>query len=515
MRTFCTEGPIDTEKNYYVPREALLEEGMRKVDDWRYFTIFAPRQSGKTTYFQLLIKKMNKIREELLPVWISFEDYGEQTERAFLKEFRKDLNIYLRHIKTNIRLKEISTMENLNDELLRLANTAGKNLVLIVDEIEGLTEGQTLSRFMHSLRKTYHIKEEYRLQSVILTGVSNITGILQETAGPFNISDQISVPYFTEGQVNDLLAQHEHQTGQRFDAEVKRSIYANTKGQPGLVNALARDLVEKKCPTGERITMKSFYKTLDDFTRVYIDKNISNVVAKAKRHPDLIQDILFGEDVPYNNHDERKQYLSVNGVIDDCDGICCIKIPLYKRAIYAAFKPMINGEKAYFKSPIETYKKYVNAKGELDVNKLIKRYIDYVKDRGNIIFSGHKADEGIYPYNIDAFFTTYADFAKARVYVETPTGGGRVDLLLIQKNRRDIIEVKLYDIDEYESSKEQLHEYLERSGEDEGWLIFFSEYHEAEVYSREKVGDKTEHIWIVPVKRTPPSKKRKRHKPDS
>jgi hypothetical protein len=54
MKTFCTEGHVEPERNYFVSREVLVKQGLAKVDDWRYFTLFAPRQSGKRTYFQFL-----------------------------------------------------------------------------------------------------------------------------------------------------------------------------------------------------------------------------------------------------------------------------------------------------------------------------------------------------------------------------------------------------------------------------------------------------------------------------
>jgi len=45
MKTFCTEGPVDPARNYFVSRKSLLKQGLAKVDDWRYFTLFAPRQT--------------------------------------------------------------------------------------------------------------------------------------------------------------------------------------------------------------------------------------------------------------------------------------------------------------------------------------------------------------------------------------------------------------------------------------------------------------------------------------
>ena len=60
MRYFNTSGPCDPEKHYTVMREALVAQGAQLVAQGRYFTIFAPRQSGKTTYFQLLLRTLRK-----------------------------------------------------------------------------------------------------------------------------------------------------------------------------------------------------------------------------------------------------------------------------------------------------------------------------------------------------------------------------------------------------------------------------------------------------------------------
>lgn len=58
MRTFSSYGPVDTELNFYVPREALIERTFRQLigeDSDRgghYITIWAPRQRGKTWLMQ-------------------------------------------------------------------------------------------------------------------------------------------------------------------------------------------------------------------------------------------------------------------------------------------------------------------------------------------------------------------------------------------------------------------------------------------------------------------------------
>ena len=50
MRRFNTSGPNIPTKHYTLPRLDIVEEGVNKIRDERYFTIWAPRQTGKSTY---------------------------------------------------------------------------------------------------------------------------------------------------------------------------------------------------------------------------------------------------------------------------------------------------------------------------------------------------------------------------------------------------------------------------------------------------------------------------------
>jgi hypothetical protein len=50
---------------------------------------------------------------------------------------------------------------------------------------------------------------------------------------------------FTEEEVRTLYAQHTAETGQPFTDEALRRAFEVTQGQPWLVNALAREIIEK------------------------------------------------------------------------------------------------------------------------------------------------------------------------------------------------------------------------------------------------------------------------------
>ncbi|NUU95800.1 transcriptional regulator, partial [Marinitoga sp. 1135] len=343
MRTFCTSGPVDKKTCYYVERPDIMEEALDHIENWRYFTVSAPRQSGKTTLLRDIVEK---IKDKYLTIFISFESYEDKDKEDFLETLVMDINrsnkkIYGKKMELIIPQK-IDKIRNLIEEL---NEKSGKEIVLMIDEFEKLDE-KIMNEFLHVIRSMYHDKEIYGLRSVVLISVSYLSGILEDNASPFNIAEHMEVPYFTKEQVYDLLSQHEKETGQIFDEKVKELIWHNAAGQPGLTNGLAYDLVTKKAPGEKVITVEHFEKTLEDYMYVYIDKNIANILHKAEKEKELIMKILFEPGkVKFSIYDKRINFLYQHGVIDNCGGKCCVRVPLYYKALYTRFMPEINGEK--------------------------------------------------------------------------------------------------------------------------------------------------------------------------
>ncbi|KLO21566.1 hypothetical protein X275_08755 [Marinitoga sp. 1197] len=57
MRRFCTSGPVDKKTCYYIDRPDIMKEALDHIENWRYFTVSAPRQSGKTTLLNDIVEK--------------------------------------------------------------------------------------------------------------------------------------------------------------------------------------------------------------------------------------------------------------------------------------------------------------------------------------------------------------------------------------------------------------------------------------------------------------------------
>src|SRR3989338_8056247 len=82
-RYFNTSGPNIREEHYTLERKELVEEGAEMVRGDRYFTIWAPRQAGKSTYFRLLAEEMEK--EGYKVCQINFENFQNKLESDFLQ----------------------------------------------------------------------------------------------------------------------------------------------------------------------------------------------------------------------------------------------------------------------------------------------------------------------------------------------------------------------------------------------------------------------------------------------
>ncbi len=75
MRRFGTQGPVNPEQHYVVSRTEELTEFIKRVKEGRYIVIFAPRQTGKTTFFYAAMDILASEAPTYLPIHLDFEAY--------------------------------------------------------------------------------------------------------------------------------------------------------------------------------------------------------------------------------------------------------------------------------------------------------------------------------------------------------------------------------------------------------------------------------------------------------
>ena len=377
MREFKTTGPGDPTKHYTVMREALIAKCLEKVRKGRYLAMFAPKYSGKTTYFQLLLETVKQ--EGFTPIRISFEELKSDSREVFYQYLNHQIHQYLAEyqiksekiIKNQIELRYFFEQTQLQS----------KSIVLVIDEFERIPNS-VLSEILPAFRHMYHEKQYHALSSLILVGVSTLAELVTSSASPFNVADELKVSYFTEEEVAQLINQYVIESGQKFEPNVIKAIYDNTKGQPGLVCALAAHLVETVA-LDKTVTMDDFFPMLNYFLKSKYDKNILNIVQKAKQKKAFMYRLLFGEEpIDFNIYTEDIAYLHAHGVIDNIEERAGILVPLYSKCIITAFRPISNGERMHYGfSANDTFDEYLNDDG-LNIHALLNKYRQYVRRRG-------------------------------------------------------------------------------------------------------------------------------------
>lgn len=492
MREFNTTGPCNPALHYTVMREALIAQGMEKVRKGRYFTLFAPRQTGKTTYFQLLLQAVQT--ENFTPIWISFEHLKTVTKAVFYQSLNNQLHQEL--AEHGIKLEQ--TVANPDNLVSFFQHTGSQAVVLVIDEFEGIPDS-VLSEIMHAFRQMYHRKKYHALHSLLLVGVSTIAKLVTSSASPFNVAEELTVSYFTPQEVNLLIEQYVNESGQKFEPQVIKAIYENTKGQPGLVCALAAHLVQKV--TNRTVTPDDFLVTLDYFLKSKYDKNILNIVQKAKEKKVLMCRLLFGnEPIDFSVYAEDLAYLHANGVIENIEGQVGILVPLYSKCIITAFRPVYNGERKHYGiTAHDTFEGYLKNDG-LNIHAILNKYRQYIHRRGFKAFDTENLKEGAWHYSLDGFIHFFIEALEGQTFIEVPSGAGRTDILIVYKNHRYLIETKIFSNNTlFKKGKGQLAEYLHSEGLEEGYYVVFSDLHSNEdvLYFEEKLKNKQIYTYII------------------
>ncbi|MFH0926542.1 MAG: ATP-binding protein, partial [bacterium] len=499
-RYFNTSGPCIPTEHYTLMRPGLIAKGKSLVEHSRYFTIWAPRQTGKSTYFTLLCEKLN--REGCIAIWINVEGLSEHLS------YERVVELLIEKIKFKLRLdarcKDMAVQGDDLEGVISSLKGFPFKVVLVIDEIERFTPAY-FNEFLHLLRETYHDREHHSLKSVILVGVSNILGIIQDNASPFNIADNLNIPYFSQTEVKELLGQHEKETGQQFTDGVKEKVYQITQGQPGLVNGFAYKLVDNN-PNKEKIDISDYLQVEDWYLRIAIDKNIENIKNKARRYKKLVEELLFTEnEIKFDTTYESIKFLHANGVIREGEsGNIEFWVPLYKKKLYKAFSPDYNGEYKYFfikKDQID----YFDQGHNLDLDDVIKNFGNYVKERSFKYFMKRKEDgsyEGLKEAAAGYAFSTYIDSlvrsAGGQVYYETDSGLGRTDMIINVFSKEYVLEFKIFiDGFKFNEGKKQVSYYSRSRGLSKGYYVVFAS---CRYKSKEFLREQVEEIEGVQVK---------------
>ena len=359
-----------------------------------------------------------------------------------------------------------------------------RKVFLIFDEFDGIPQ-KALKSFLHTLRQIYHEKKLYPnhnyIHSVGIVGVKSIAQLdFDHTISPFNIQDQFSLSNFTVEQVAELYGQYTQDVGQLFATSVIELIHEKTAGQPFLVNRLGQILTEElEIPKSEAISIKHFQEA---YVRLLGDENthFDTLVKNIRLEPEfknILIDIIAGQkEKTFNRRDENVQSLVTFGVLKEKEGLCVIDNPVYQSIIIDAFTPFINGvEDKYLSEDAEDFTDYLSESGKIQMDELISNFCDFIRRAGyKILEVPETPKEFVGQYLLLAYLDLFIRKIVGHLYPEVPTGRGRMDIILLYRDEKQIVETKLWRGEKrYQSGKKQLVEYLLKEGVKRGYYIVF------------------------------------------
>ena len=188
MRRFGTQGPVHPQKNYVVSRADELADFVIRVKEGRYIVIFAPRQTGKTTFFQRALDLFAKEEPAYFPIPLNFEVYEDCTPSVFYSSLYEDIreaieNVFARRGEVfsealtefleNVEITDHLSMGRFFRNFSKLLGD--QHVILIIDEFDGIPK-EAVRGFLHSLRRIYVSNAVSRCpHSVSIVGVKSIT----------------------------------------------------------------------------------------------------------------------------------------------------------------------------------------------------------------------------------------------------------------------------------------------------------------------------------------------------
>ena len=387
MRRFGTQGPVHPERNYVVSRAVELADFVMRVKEGRYIVIFAPRQTGKTTFFQRALDVFAAEEPAYFPIPLNFEVYEDCTPAVFYRNLHEDIReeiekVFVRRgelfsegLTEFLENAEITDHFSMRRFFTNFSKFLGdQRVILIIDEFDGIPK-EAIKGFLHSLRRIYVSNPLSRCpHSVGIVGMKSITQLnYDRTISPFNIQDEFNLPNFTLEQVQELLGQYTEEVGQAFVPEVIESIHKQTAGQPVLVNRFAQILTEAlDIPKTEPITMGHFasaHAQLLEEDNVNLTHLVTNIRRDRRFETLLMKIASYDIGIRFTRRNEIMNELATYGVIkESTDGMCEILNPIYFYCILREFKPIVNGlEQEYFRQEVrDEFQNYLTSTEETE-----------------------------------------------------------------------------------------------------------------------------------------------------
>ncbi len=512
-RFFNTAGVCEPQDHYMLPPRRRLPDVDQLIDQKAYFVVHAPRQSGKTTCFHHLARELTaggryvalltscetaRIAEGDIERGINTVLYGlfEDARIDLPEELRPEPPESVATVPAEMRLKAALT---------NWCARCPRPVVLFLDEIDALF-GKTLLSVLHQLRAGYRSRPRHFPHAMALIGLRDVRDYqirlppsegsardpvireLQEllgTSSPFNIKvESLTLSNFTAGEIAELYDQHTEATGQDFTEEAKDLAYGLTRGQPWLVNALARQVVTREAPDPATPVTAEHVEKAKEALILRRDTHIDSLVKRLReaRIRRVIEPILAGELPAEEVPEDDTALVEDLGLVAMGPSGYGMANPIYREVVPRALTSVTE---RYL--PVNE-RVYVRADGGLDFDRILDDFVSFWRQHAESFLDRQPYSETAAQLILMAYLQRIVN-GGGYIDREYAAGSGRIDLcvrwpLPDGTLQRFALELKVWRdraatggsrIDPLEEGLTQLGLYLDRLGLDRGTLVIFDQ----------------------------------------
>lgn len=469
MRKFHSYGPVDCHEHFCVPRNHLVQQCFSQLignpdKSGHYFTIWAPRQNGKTWLMRQVADNIRTRYPGKFDVFcFSFGVFrgidfkctpGSDSIPGVFSELLNE------KLPGN---PEIKTWKAFRKIFSRTDGLWERPLLLCIDEVDTVSP-KFLDIIAGQFRELYLDRENNFLHGMALIGVRAVLGIESERGSPFNVQKSLHVPNLTFEETKELFRQYQEESGQEVQADVVQTLFESVRGQPGLVSWFGELLTEKYNTRPDKPINLSCWK-LVYHKACYKEWNntVLNLVKKSEsRYQEKVMELFSTEDIEFKLDKDWCSYLYLNGIIDSKtqkgkDGelheICRFSSPFIHRRIYNALSDDIVASRMPILplNPLDDLADVFEAE-ELNLPALLERYKDYLKRlkaKGINPWKDQPRRTDLHLSEAVGHFHLYAWLQyvlgwQCAVSPEFPTGNGKVDIRIKCSEKIGFIEVKSF-----------------------------------------------------------------------
>ena len=483
-RWFNTAGPCQDDIHYMLSPTTRLPDLEELIQQRSYFVVHAPRQTGKTTAMLALAQQLTASGGYTavmvsVEVGSAFNNDPSAAELAILGTWRNTITIRLpKDLQPPTWVYE-EPGQRIQASLQAWASSSPRPLVIFIDEIDSLQD-ESLISVLRQLRDGFPNRPENFPSSVGLIGLRDVrdykvasggSGRLN-TSSPFNIKvSSITLRNFNAEEVVELYQQHTEDTGQIFTPEATATAFDLTQGQPWLVNALAKEVVEKMVKDRSISITREHILQAKEILIARQDTHLDSLAEKLreKRVRNIIEPILAGQTLGDTLNDDRQYLIDLGLLRRDPAGGLVIANPIYREVIPRALVQGTQDSLPHI-SP-----SWLNPEGELNKDALLEAFIRFWRQHGEPLLSSAVYHE-IAPHLVLMAFLHRVVNGGGTLEREYAIGSDRMDLCLRYRSVTLGIELKVWrekKRDPQTEGIEQLESYLARLGLNEGWLLVF------------------------------------------